>query len=68
MTGATIYRERPEGGTRVSLRAKHDLDVGSLAARFGGGGHRRAAGITLDAPLETAVPTILAAARELLDS
>jgi len=63
-----LFRERPEGGTRVSLRAKHDLDVGSLAARFGGGGHRRAAGITLDAPLEAAVPTILTAARELLDS
>ncbi|MBM4030289.1 MAG: bifunctional oligoribonuclease/PAP phosphatase NrnA [Planctomycetes bacterium] len=63
-----MFRERPEGGTRVSLRAKHDLDVGSLAARFGGGGHRRAAGITLDTPLATALPTLLAAARELLKS
>jgi len=61
-----LFRERPEGGTRVSLRAKHDADVGSLAARFGGGGHRRAAGATLDEPLDVAIPTILAAARELL--
>ena len=62
-----LFRERAEGGTRVSLRAKHDADVGSLAARFGGGGHRRAAGITLpDDPLPTAIPKVLAAARELL--
>jgi len=62
-----MFREPPEGGTKVSLRAKHDADVGSLAARFGGGGHRRAAGATLKTPLETAIPLILAAARDLLD-
>ena len=62
-----LFRDRPEGGTRVSLRAKHDADVGSLAERFGGGGHRAAAGITLDDPLPTAIPTILAAARGLLE-
>jgi phosphoesterase RecJ-like protein len=61
-----MFRETPQGGTRVSLRAKHDLDVGSLAARFGGGGHRRAAGINLDASLAAAIPLILAAARGLL--
>jgi len=63
-----MFRETPQGGTRVSLRAKHDLDVGSLAARFGGGGHRRASGINLDAPLASAVPLILAAARECLEA
>ena len=62
-----FFRERQEGGTRVSLRAKHDADVGSLAAALGGGGHRPAAGITLDDPLATAIPKVLAAARRLLD-
>ncbi len=61
-----MFRERPDGGTRVSLRAKHDADVASLAARFGGGGHRAAAGINLDSPPATAIPLILSAARELL--
>ena len=61
-----VLRETPQGGTKVSLRAKHDADVASLAARFGGGGHRRAAGITLDTPLATTLPLILAAARKLL--
>jgi phosphoesterase RecJ-like protein len=31
--------------TRVSLRSKGNLDVSAIAAKFGGGGHRRAAGI-----------------------
>ncbi|MFP4055265.1 MAG: DHH family phosphoesterase [Candidatus Brocadiia bacterium] len=63
-----LFRERAQGGTRVSLRAKRDADVGALAARFGGGGHRRAAGLILDEPLDRAVPRILAATRELLGS
>lgn len=61
-----MFREQDDGTTRVSLRAKHDADVGSLAARFGGGGHRRAAGITLGQTLEAAVPKLLAAARRTL--
>jgi phosphoesterase RecJ-like protein len=61
-----LFRERPEGGTRVSLRAKHDADVGSLAATLGGGGHRRAAGATVDTPLTETVEKVLAAARKLL--
>ncbi|MFW6162906.1 MAG: DHH family phosphoesterase [Planctomycetota bacterium] len=61
-----LFRERPDGGTRVSLRSKDDLDVSALAARFGGGGHRQAAGIALDDPPATAIPAILAAARALL--
>lgn len=61
-----MFRERPEGGTRISLRAKHEADVAALAARFGGGGHRQAAGATLALPLAAAIPAVLAAARELL--
>ncbi len=62
-----LFRELADGGTRVSLRAKHDLDVAALAARFGGGGHRKAAGIALDSPPATTIPTLLAAARDLLE-
>lgn len=35
------------GGTRVSLRSVGDYDVERLARRYGGGGHRNAAGFTL---------------------
>jgi len=40
-----VLREVPEG-VRVSLRATSGTDVGAIATRFGGGGHRFAAGYT----------------------
>ena len=40
-----VLKETAEG-TRVSLRAVSDVDVGAIAVRFGGGGHRFAAGFT----------------------
>jgi phosphoesterase RecJ-like protein len=40
-----VLKESPEG-IRVSLRAVAETDVGAIATRFGGGGHRFAAGFT----------------------
>jgi len=40
-----VLKETP-GGIRVSLRAVAGVDVGEIASRFGGGGHRFAAGFT----------------------
>jgi phosphoesterase RecJ-like protein len=47
---AAFLRETPEGW-RVSLRSKEAVDVGRVAAGFGGGGHIRAAGFTLPGDL-----------------
>ncbi len=44
---------------RTSLRSKSSVDVSRVASVCGGGGHRNAAGCTLDGPFETAVTTIL---------
>ena len=44
--------------TRVSLRSK-GMDVNAVAAVFGGGGHVRAAGCTLDKPLDEAKKLIV---------
>lgn len=44
--------------TRVSLRSK-GIDVNAVAAVFGGGGHVRAAGCTLDKPLDEAKKLIV---------
>jgi phosphoesterase RecJ-like protein len=57
-----VLKETPEGGTRVSLRAVADVDVGAIASGFGGGGHRAAAGFNSDRP----VAEVLAAIREAL--
>ncbi len=50
---ACMLREQ-EGQVRGSLRAKDDTDVSVLAARFGGGGHKAAAGFTFEGSLEQA--------------
>ena len=51
---ACMLREQ-DGKIRGSLRAKDDTDVAAIAREMGGGGHRAAAGFTLDMPLEEAV-------------
>ena len=43
-------------GTKVSLRSVTDFDVAAIAMRFGGGGHRAAAGFTDSRP----IPEVLA--------
>lgn len=44
---AVIMFKTDDGG-RVSLRSKGDIDVRSVAVKYGGGGHKNAAGLTLD--------------------
>jgi len=36
------------GKVRVSLRSKGDIDVSQIASRFDGGGHKNAAGLSMD--------------------
>jgi phosphoesterase RecJ-like protein len=52
-----------DGKVKVSLRGKGDVDVQVVAARFGGGGHRNAAGCTILGSLDEATRQVLAAAR-----
>lgn len=51
---ACLLKER-EGCVRGSLRAKNDVDVAAIAREFGGGGHRAAAGFTLECSLDEAI-------------
>jgi bifunctional oligoribonuclease and PAP phosphatase NrnA len=51
------------GKVKVSLRGKGDIDVQAVAARFGGGGHRNAAGCTVDGSLADVTRAVLAAVR-----
>lgn len=61
-----LFRELPDARVKVSLRSKNELDVHRLAAGFGGGGHRNAAGIVLEQPFDDVVESISAGARELV--
>ena len=58
---AAFLKEKDEGVIRVSLRAKRNGDVSVIAKEFGGGGHTKAAGCTLNMSLEEGVAAIKAA-------
>ena len=61
-----FFMEQPRGGVKVSFRSRR-LDVGRLAERFGGGGHRLASGAILDTTLDDARTRVLAAVGAALD-
>ncbi|MCQ2380102.1 MAG: bifunctional oligoribonuclease/PAP phosphatase NrnA [Victivallaceae bacterium] len=52
--------------TRCSIRTRGDWDATELAGRFGGGGHRKAAGCTIKAPLASAKRQMRNAVKDLL--
>jgi phosphoesterase RecJ-like protein len=56
---AAFLRELPERRIRLSLRSKGQVNVAAIAERMGGGGHKSAAGCTLEGPLSQAVEEIL---------
>lgn len=58
---ALLFRVAKDGQTKVSLRSGASVDVNRLAAAFGGGGHPRAAGALLAAPIEDAVQRVVGA-------
>ena len=65
---AALAEER-ENGTKFSLRSKLWLDVAEDVARpLGGGGHSRAAGCSLNLPMEEALARVLESARRALDN
>jgi phosphoesterase RecJ-like protein len=62
---AIIFKE-VAGETRISVRTRPDgVDATVLTGAFGGGGHARAAGATLQQPLDAARTAVLAEARRL---
>lgn len=46
---SAFFSELPDGKIRVNLRALGDYDIEPVARHFGGGGHKKAAGCTLEA-------------------
>lgn len=62
---AVALKERDDS-IRISLRANGDCDVAEAAMKFGGGGHTKAAGCTIDATIEEAERLIVKACEELL--
>lgn len=45
-----FFKEIAPESYRISMRSKGDVDVNSVARTFGGGGHKNAAGCSMDGP------------------
>src|SRR5207247_1459278 len=63
---ALLFRQIANGRVKVSFRSLGTVDVAELAHRFGGGGHSKAAGASLEGSIAEAQEKVLAAAREYL--
>ncbi len=61
---AAVVKQQRDGRFKVSLRSRGGHDVAALASRFGGGGHRLAAGYTSTHGLDGTVEELVAALRE----
>ena len=54
-----FFKVSSDGRVRVSMRSKYDVDVRLVASAFGGGGHKNAAGFTVEGPLDRVRGAIL---------
>ena len=65
---ACLFEEMDSGHTRISLRSKSDdVNVNEIAAQFGGGGHRAAAGARIAGPASSVQRRVIAAIKKSLD-
>jgi phosphoesterase RecJ-like protein len=55
-----LFKQAEPDSTRVSVRTTERADAVAITSAFGGGGHARAAGCTVAAPLEAAREQVLA--------
>ncbi len=62
VVSCVIFEDIPGGKVRASARSKNEqVDVSTVCAKFGGGGHRMAAGARLRGPIEQAAENFLQA-------
>ncbi|MEG0238407.1 MAG: bifunctional oligoribonuclease/PAP phosphatase NrnA [Clostridium sp.] len=54
-----LFKEKKENEIKISLRSKNYVDVSEIAKTFGGGGHIRAAGCTINDSIENAKKKVL---------
>ncbi|MCR5761655.1 MAG: DHH family phosphoesterase [Sphaerochaetaceae bacterium] len=61
--------KRCEGATEVGIRSNHNcsFDAGKFASLFGGGGHAKAAGLTVEGSYEEVKEMILTKVKDYLD-
>ena len=63
-----FFKEWEPNEYRVSMRSKGTIDVGDVAKRFGGGGHKNASGCTVTGSLPEARQQILPLVVDAIDT
>ncbi|MGH3650824.1 MAG: DHH family phosphoesterase [Acidimicrobiia bacterium] len=61
---AVLAKVHADGRVKVSLRSRADTNVGGLAASMGGGGHRLAAGFTVEDDPQRVIERVLGSIRD----
>lgn len=64
---AVFIKEKSSESFRVSLRSKSKVDVRSIAEKFGGGGHIRAAGCTIEGNYDKVKITLINEIKKHMD-
>lgn len=64
---AILFREAKEDLYKISFRSRGTIDVTKLALKFGGGGHKYAAGCTVKGSLNEVKEKVLQAAKDELE-
>lgn len=54
-----LFKEKRPGTVKVSLRSSGQADVAAVAKRFGGGGHIKAAGCTINGSIEEVIEQVV---------
>ena len=62
---AATLRQQEDGIVKLSVRALPEYDASAVCAQFGGGGHRGAAGASMDMTMEEAVEAVIKAMPKL---
>jgi phosphoesterase RecJ-like protein len=55
-----IVRQETPLRCTVGLRSRDALDVSRIAEKYGGGGHKNAAGLSIDGLIDDVLPKLLA--------
>lgn len=63
---AVILVEQPAGGFKISFRSRGKADCSQIAEKFGGGGHKAAAGAFIEGPFVDVQRQVLDAVREAM--
>ena len=65
---AVVFFKQVEGEAyRVSMRSKGDIDIGSVAKEFGGGGHKNAAGCSVTGAIDALQKTFVEKIERAID-